>query len=257
MQLSEGRLGEISHWYVPKWQEQGIAHGFLGAELDFLQEADRARFETEQNTRLYLLNQLHETEIVQVREPQQLPELRASRPGADAWLVNASDLQTAASFGILTADCFPVLCVCKDSRLFACLHCGWRSAVAGILTKLIAEMLRSGVRLKSIELAIGPGATVENYQVSEEVAGHFYKAVAEISDDENTLGQVIIEKHPKDFYCDIRQLLILQACSAGIPREQIYHHNSCTISDDRFFSYRRQKAFSGRQLSFISTEFPG
>ncbi|MCB0345829.1 MAG: laccase domain-containing protein, partial [Bdellovibrionales bacterium] len=43
----------------------------------------------------------------------------------------------------------------------------------------------------------------------------------------------------------------LQLESRGVGRDRILLSNSCTISSSKYFSFRRQKDLSGRQVSFV------
>ncbi len=46
------------------------------------------------------------------------------------------------SFGILTADCVPILVADKENKTMAAIHSGWKGANSGIIENLIKKFIR-------------------------------------------------------------------------------------------------------------------
>jgi copper oxidase (laccase) domain-containing protein len=61
-----------------------------------------------------------------------------------------------------------------------------------------------------------------------------------------------VETRESQSYLDLRRLNRAILEQAGVPSEQIHHVGPCTsCTPDEFFSYRREKKETGRQISFI------
>jgi copper oxidase (laccase) domain-containing protein len=50
---------------------------------------------------------------------------------------------------------------------------------------------------------------------------------------------------------DLRRLNRSVLEQAGVPQNQIHQVGPCELREDDFFSYRRERAGTGRQISFI------
>ena len=232
---------------VPEWREYGVSHGFLAAEHDVRTDSQRARLENAlPDGQLLLLNQTHGTEIAELDlKPSTILEVKA--PDADAWL-RFEPQGESVHLGIVTADCVPVLVLGDRGKQIAAAHCGWRGATAGLLSKLLDRLLELGAQSQNLELALGPCAGAQRYEVSSEVADAVEKSLGPAE-----AKKVLLANGEGRFLCDLRGLLGLQSVNRGIHPRNIFISKHCTIEDTRFFSYRRQKALSGRQLSYISS----
>ena len=74
---------------------------------------------------------------------------------------------------VKTADCIPVLLYDKKCRVVAAAHAGWRGTVSRIVSKTIAEM---GVAPSDLSAIIGPGISLEAFEVGDEVYERFQEA---------------------------------------------------------------------------------
>lgn len=251
-QFAIGERDGIRYCYVREWLDDGIDHGFLGADLDLLSTQNIARFETAflpAEKPLYLLHQVHGVQL-QDSLPQVPAPAKADRPQADGWFLSAEQ-NSHGAFGILTADCSPVLLYCKKTRAVAALHCGWRGALGGLLPLAIERFHDSGCDSADLAMAIGPAASIRNYEVSVDFASQFLQ-VGELLSGPLAVEPKTVREQNGAFFCDVGRLLWLQARRMGLKLEAIAIHPGCTISDSEFFSYRRQKDSSGRQLSYIT-----
>jgi YfiH family protein len=231
----------LSFWRRSSWIERGIEHGFLGRSLD-IRRTPKAwnRFSDKP---LYLLEQVHGKKFCS----------RASVPPtkADAWVLAPSCGRTAEqAYGIITADCVPVLLYCRKSRIIAAAHCGWRSACSGLLPIVIAEMIRLGANIDDIDVTIGPSALGCCYEIGQDVWKNVSSAFPRDLGNQQRFSRMLEERKGK-LFCEIGLLLEAQAIACGLAPMNISRLPLCTICDNRFFSYRREKAEAGRQLSFI------
>src|SRR5262249_17429824 len=107
---------------------------------------------------------------------------------------------------------------------------------------------------ETLEIAIGPGAQRCCYEVDRKLATRFSRALQLLCVEGNGNSRssaAAIEQRGEKFFLCISALLEEQAVSEGVPRRSIARSSLCSICDLRFFSYRREKNFAGRQLSML------
>ena len=68
------------------------------------------------------------------------------------------------AFGILTADCAPILVADKINKTIAAIHSGWRGANLGIIDNLIKSFKKKKSKLSNIIVAIGPCISQKRYE---------------------------------------------------------------------------------------------
>lgn len=221
------KKGDIEFFVCPDWENE-VAHGFTGKTLDFTSDfaaSKRSFCTTFECEDLILPNQSHSTVIV---------DLRASASSMDGDAIVFSRRQGGrVAYGIRTADCLPVLIRCNDT--FAVVHAGWRGLADGILEKSIRCLMAGG---NGIEVVIGPAAGDTVYQIGDEVIDRFFRSppVVRLSGQKKCLA---LEETAVQYILSV-------APSASIKRARI-----STMLDERFHSYRRDGAKSGRNLAFI------
>lgn len=173
------------------------------------------------------LQQAHGVQVVKADQVQGLLEADAS----------FSD-QTGTVCAVLTADCLPVLFCGDDGAVIAAAHAGWRGLQAGVIEQTLLAM-----RCRDVSIWLGPAIGPDNFEVGDDVRDAF------IADNSKT--QAAFKTHgPGKWLADIYQLAKLQLSELGI--EQIYGGGYCTVADEqRFYSYRRDGAATGRMASLI------
>lgn len=233
-------------WMVESWRERGVAHGFLGRSLDAVNELHGSSFGPGDGEPLLLLRQVHGQTVVEVTAAQSLERYRSERPEGDAWV--AAPGGGGGVLGIRTADCAPVLLVDLSTGVVSAVHAGWRGTIGGVLHAALEALLRNGAAPMNIEMAIGPAAQRCCYEVGEEVVEALLRNTSE-----NLQPRRFIEGGRGRQTLDIPALLRAQGEAWGVSVKNIFHSDRCTICDERFFSYRREKAHAGRQLSFVRT----
>lgn len=164
---------------------------------------------------------------------------------ADAVL---SDL-TGILAGAKTADCVPVLIGDPVTGAFAAIHAGWRGTVASIVQKTVGKMTELyGSDPSNLIAAIGPAASVCNYEIGEDVMSAFAEnfAVSEKYFTPTREGHARVDLHLAN-----RDQLV----AVGVPNAHIFTAPYCTMErPDLFFSYRLEKqklGKTGRLLSVI------
>lgn len=148
--------------------------------------------------------------------------------------------------GILTADCVPILISVPERKLATVVHAGWRGTLAGIAPKMVAHLKeRYGVKPGSMEAALGPAIDRCCYEVGADVSLPLVQKWGALAE------RCLHTKADKKFL-DLRGLNSLLLEKAGVPQSQIFNIGPCTAcAVEDFFSYRRERKETGRQMSFI------
>jgi hypothetical protein len=170
------------------------------------------------------LNQVHGNEVCIAKPGNQT---------GDALVTNEKGLTLA----IGAADCYPLLFHDPENKIIGAAHAGWRGTLSRIAKNTIEAMEKLGAERKNIRVAIGPGISGKNYEVSEEVIQQFLAAgfPGEIHEGRN-LDLLAANK------------FVLE--ETGIKKENVWALGRCTTEDD-FFSYRRDHGKTGRMWAVI------
>lgn len=140
---------------------------------------------------------------------------------------------------VMTADCVPILLCDRHASVVAAVHSGWRGTVANIAARTVETLCAAGADPGDLLAAIGPCIEVDAFEVGEEVAAEF---------DERFVARAGYEKPHVDLVACVRA----QLQDAGLPANQIERVGGCThASPEIYFSYRRDGAGIGQQLSFV------
>lgn len=126
------------------------------------------------DTSLVSLHQVHSAETVTVDRPWSL----GAGPRADAMVTQ----ERGIALGILTADCAPVLFADAEAGVIGAAHCGWRGALAGVLSACVDAMENLGADRESIVAGIGPCIGQKSYEVGPEFPGMFIEQDPENAD---------------------------------------------------------------------------
>lgn len=143
---------------------------------------------------------------------------------------------------VLTADCLPVLFCDRAGSRVAAAHAGWRGLAGGILEATVAGLdVAPGELLVWLGPAIGPDA----FEVGPEVHEAF---VAQQPQAEQAFRASV---NPGRYMADIYHLARIRLAALGI--HAVHGGGFCTVSDPRFYSYRRA-AHTGRFASLVWLE---
>ncbi|HWO43912.1 MAG TPA: peptidoglycan editing factor PgeF [Candidatus Eisenbacteria bacterium] len=251
---------ELTWLKVGAWERlDGLVHGFLGRRggrsvgpyaglnLSFRAGDDPAVVKDNicdakkmlglHDARIITMNQVHGDRIIEVTD-RHLKEAGE----ADGLMTRTPD----AYLGILTADCVPILFIAPREKIAAAVHAGWRGTLAGIAARMVSRFGEVyGVAAERIEAALGPSIGPCCYEVEEDVAGPMAQRWGATAPEAIASGG-------KKTFLDLRALNrgILEA--AGVPSGRIFSIGPCTACHaDDFFSYRRARGNTGRQLSFV------
>jgi len=139
----------------------------------------------------------------------------------------------------LSADCPLVLVVSTKRRVFGMAHASWRGTVAGIAGHLVTLLKREpGVEPSELVAAICPCAGPEEYEIGEDVRRIVLTRLEH--------GGAFLRDMGGRSYFDLRAANAQQLITAGVAPEAVHIASESTMSDERFFSHRRDGAQTGR-----------
>lgn len=187
---------------------------------------------------LLMPHQVHLTEIATIDDyflslgdEERLQRLE----GVDAIMTD----KTGVCVGVSTADCIPVLLYDSVHHAVCAVHAGWRGTVSRIVEKAVKAMMETyGSQADAIQAQIGPGISLDSFEVGDEV----YDAFAQAGFDMAAISQKQAKWHINLPACNRLQLMAM-----GVKPDHISVSDICTYkTHDTFFSARRLGINSGR-----------
>lgn len=170
--------------------------------------------------------------------------------GVDAVMTNIPGM----CIGVSTADCIPVLLYDEEHHAAAAIHAGWRGTQARIVHKAVQEMRMAyqtdPTKLKAV---IGPGISLDNFEVGDEVYAAFEQAAFDMS----TIAEKRIKRNPnaddpakafeRKWHINLPLANIQMLTHNGVDEANIINTGICTFDNaDNYFSARRLGIESGR-----------
>jgi len=143
---------------------------------------------------------------------------------------------------VMTADCLPALFCDRAGTRVAAAHAGWRGLVGGVLEATLDTLALDPA---DVLVWLGPAIGPQAFEVGAEVREAFI-AVHPQADAAFVPGA-----QPGKFMADIYALARIRLAARGV--NAVYGGGCCTVSDPRFFSYRRAST-TGRFASLIWLE---
>jgi purine-nucleoside/S-methyl-5'-thioadenosine phosphorylase / adenosine deaminase len=145
---------------------------------------------------------------------------------------------------VCVADCVPILIGDPRSGAVAAVHAGWRGTLAHTAARAVEALSREvGAHPGDLLAAIGPAIGPCCYEVSPDLAQVF-------RDD---LGCRVAEPRGGSSRVDLWLANEIVLRKAGLDRERIEVLGRCTACEpDTFFSHRRDRGHTGRQVGFIA-----
>lgn len=170
--------------------------------------------------------------------------------GVDAVMTNIPGM----CIGVSTADCIPVLLYDEEHHAAAAIHAGWRGTQARIVRKAVQEMRMAyqtdPTKLKAV---IGPGISLDNFEVGDEVYAAFEQAAFDMS----AIAEEHIKRNPnaddpakafeRKWHINLPLANIQMLTHNGVDEANIINTGICTFDNaDNYFSARRLGIESGR-----------
>lgn len=140
---------------------------------------------------------------------------------------------------VMTADCLPVLFCDQAGTQVAAAHAGWRGLAGGVLE---ATLDRFDVPPAQVLVWLGPAIGPQAFEVGLEVRDAFTAVHPEAA------RAFVDGERPGKLMADIYALARIRLAARGVTA--VYGGGLCTVSDERFFSYRRTPQ-GGRFASLV------
>lgn len=168
--------------------------------------------------------------------------------GVDALMTDMRNV----CIGVSTADCIPILLYDSVRHVVASVHAGWRGTVSGIVRETISKMQSIyGTQGKDIWAIIGPGISLEHFEVGDEVYEQFEKAGFRM---ENIAKRYPCSTNSRSWkwHIDLWECNRMQMEEMGVLPEKIQVSGICTYTQyEDYFSARRLGINSGRIFTGI------
>ena len=162
---------------------------------------------------------------------------------ADPGIVATADASWTATPGIacaaMTADCLPALFCDRAGTRVAAAHAGWRGLAAGVLEATLDSL---DVPAAEVLVWLGPAIGPKAFEVGPEVREVFINQLPEAAE------AFVPSDNAGKFMADIYLLARLRLAERGVTA--VYGGGFCTVTDPRFFSYRRASR-TGRFASLV------
>lgn len=175
--------------------------------------------------------------------------------GSDGCMGAEADAAITTQSGVVcaiqTADCLPVLLCDLEGHVVGAAHAGWRGLAYGILQNTIAKMQSSGA--VEITAWLGPAIGSNQFEVGRDVLDIFVERAEKACIPMQAVVQtqtcfIPVPDRPGKYLADIYGLARIALQQVGVRR--ISGGGLCTVSDRRFYSYRRDR-ITGRMASLI------
>lgn len=212
--------------------------------------------------RIVMPHQTHNTEIRMIAQdffslPGNIRKMVLE--GVDAVMTK----EAGVCIGVSTADCMPILLYDPDNRAACAVHAGWRGTVAGIILKAIMAMRTTyGTRPAALKAVIGPGISLEAFEVGDEVYAEFENAKFNMASVSKRMPRIDLNTgtplRTSDGLPELRWHIDLAECnrqlmlSCGMKEDAIQNCGICTYNNtENYFSARRLGTQSGRIFTGI------
>ena len=240
----------MSDWLIPDWPAPAQvkacvttrAGGVSQAPFDSLNLGDHV----EDSPEAVLENRRRLTEAFHI-QPAWLRQVHGvSVVEANPGRIAEADGSWTSTPGIactsMTADCLPALFCNRAGTRVAAAHAGWRGLAAGVLEAAVESLETEPA---DVLVWLGPAIGPQAFEVGPEVREAFVQQLP------STAQAFVPSRNPGKFMADIYQLARLRLAARGVTA--VYGGGFCTVSDPRFFSYRRSPC-TGRFASLIWLE---
>ncbi len=188
--------------------------------------------------RIIMPHQTHGIEIMQIAPdflglPQSVKDMILE--GVDGVMTDIKDL----CIGVSTADCIPIIIYDPDHHCAAAVHAGWRGTVKSIALKAVRAMQVSyKSKPETLTAVIGPGISMEAFEVGDEVYNEFAAAHFDME---------AISCRKDKWHIDLPACNRDQLIMAGLKENNIQMSGICTYThSDDYFSARKLGKDSGR-----------
>lgn len=145
---------------------------------------------------------------------------------------------------VKTADCIPVLLYDSHQHSVAAIHAGWKGTVQNIVEKTISAMGSRGSDLSAI---IGPGISLESFEVGDEVYHRFQSEGFPMERIARRFPSATHDTHKWHIDLWDANRWILEQCAVS----SIHTAAVDTMTSPLYYSARRETIRTGRNYNWI------
>lgn len=225
-------FGDIRNQFMPSM--------FAGSILES-QESFKPVIKLAECEGLLFLHQVHGNQGLAIDAWDMAKPIPSFALEGDFLITNISGL----GLGVATADCLPIVLYDRFSHSAAIVHAGWRGSCKQVVGAALERMeARFNTQPDSVKVFFGPAAKSCCYEVGEDVLNHL---------EQFSYGFEVVQKIGDSWRLDVARLNQLQLQELGVPKNAFHgSYNICTICNQSFCSYRRQKGASYRQMTVVT-----
>ena len=194
-------------------------------------------------SRLIIPHQIHGARVRRIDEAffMQADAVKAvTLEGVDAVMTDVPKVCVSVS----TADCIPILIYDYAHHAAAAVHAGWRGTAKRIACKAVKMMEVSfGSRPEDLTAVIGPGISIDAFEVGDEVYAEFEAAGFNMAD---------ISRKEDKWHINLPECNCRQLAAMGLKEDNINVSGVCTYNNSNdYFSARKLGTESGRIFTGI------
>ncbi len=157
-----------------------------------------------------------------------------------------AELTASSAVAVRLADCVPILIVDPVSCRVAAVHSGWRGTELKIAARAVEALVSRGGVASRLLVAIGPSIRACCYAVSTELSDRFAAL----------FGRRVVRTSAGQQHLDLPRAVHHTLLDTGVRSENIDLLPGCTsCAAGDFFSHRRDKGTTGRQMGFVVCSF--
>ena len=190
-------------------------------------------------------DQTHTTTVLQVGEEEKGYGVTREKPytDVDGLITNEPGVILSTFY----ADCVPLYFVDPVHKAIGLSHSGWRGTVGRMGQKTLEAMEKAyGTKPEDVYAAVGPSICQECYEISEDVAEHFYEEFKGHGDE------ILINKGNGKYQLDLWKTNEIVLLEAGIKPEHLAVTNVCTCCNSKeLFSHRASHGMRGNLAAFL------
>jgi len=190
-------------------------------------------------------DQTHTTTILRVGKDERGYGVTKEKPytDVDGMITNEPGVILSTFY----ADCVPLYFVDSVHKAIGLSHSGWRGTVGRMGQKTLDAMKEAfGTNPADVYAAIGPSICQDCYEISEDVAEHFYEEFKGHGDE------ILINKGNGKYQLDLWKTNEIVMLDAGILPEHLAVTNICTCCNaDVLFSHRASHGKRGNLAAFL------
>ena len=190
-------------------------------------------------------DQTHTTNVLQVGKGEKGCGVTREKPytDVDGLITNEPGVILSTFY----ADCVPLYFVDPVHRAIGLSHSGWRGTVGRMGQKTLEAMRKAyGTRPEDVYAAIGPSICQDCYEISEDVAEHFY------AEFQGHGEEILINKGNGKYQLDLWKTNEIVLLEAGILPDHLAVTNICTCCNAKeLFSHRASQGKRGNLAAFL------